>query len=590
MAALWLPLPKVLQGLRRSPASPITQTTPQPATQTFNHSSNHPHTTIASTSANTRLARSVNVLIMGHLAEVEAGEEDGTIAAIVPSSLKSSASSLPQGMQSHSISHAIDPSISQVTGHSTDQVTGYSPSHLTSYLTDRSMITVLRLDPERQQVRYLLLPSATYISTPDPTGIQSVTQTTTQPATQPATPTFTQPVTEISPPAPIAPSPLLSKVSPGLAKLPNVLPSVTLDRVLHWDLNTVKTVVDRLGGVELWVEAGDLGTGSPSRSESLIRTVNPKTNPLPEAVLTEPSGWQLLDGKAVIEFLTADASLSAELDRQYQVFEALRRRLQQPAQRSQVAEVVRIAYDTIDTNLTLAELDAIVEFWLSQTDLQATVLPGRVVNSSALTQASSGDTLANVAQGFMAQGSMAQDPVNLVTSSQTDQTMNPQSWRSVSPMDLWQVDLKGRDRVVQQIFNLPEATSFISTTGSRTQIGAPRSNLRITMQAIEPTFSKIAPQITPQKSVQTVLQITANRLQTAGFPAPIRLAVQAPPQQSNRTQIVTPFGELAIARQAQFALGCGEIVVRPLRSLNVDLEINLAADCLSSPALQSSDF
>jgi LCP family protein required for cell wall assembly len=142
------------------------------------------------------------------------------------------------------------------------------------------------------------------------------------------------------------------------------LNNVPIDRYLTIDTNALQQLVDRMGGIEVFV---------PQRMAYQDRTQRLQ--------IDLERGWQTLNGSQAEQFARFRASNQGELDRvqrQQMLIAALRDRLTSPAVLPQLPEILKIMQTAVETNLSPEEMRAIALFSVQmQPDRwQMLLLPG----------------------------------------------------------------------------------------------------------------------------------------------------------------------------------------------------------------------
>lgn len=149
------------------------------------------------------------------------------------------------------------------------------------------------------------------------------------------------------------------------------LNNVSIDRYIRLTTNAFRELVDQLGGVEVFV---------PEKMSYTDATQQLKIDLDP--------GWQTLNGEQAEQFARfRDSSVGdiTRVQRQQALMTALRDRLTSPAFLPRLPQVIHSIQNYVDTNLSLPETLALVNFALelNQENLHMVLLPG---NLSALSQ------------------------------------------------------------------------------------------------------------------------------------------------------------------------------------------------------------
>jgi len=166
-----------------------------------------------------------------------------------------------------------------------------------------------------------------------------------------------------------------------VATLENLFSGLRVDRAIRVDLTAARRAVDRLGGLELYI---DRPMRYVDRAQDLTIDLEP--------------GWQLLDGAQTLEFARYRDGLGdvGRVQRQQLVFEALLARLRHPGIVPELPAILAIVRDAIDTDLTTLELLALTQSAIAAEDadnVRAVLLPGRFAQADA--GDSSGDWIPN---------------------------------------------------------------------------------------------------------------------------------------------------------------------------------------------------
>lgn len=195
-------------------------------------------------------------------------------------------------------------------------------------------LLLLRLDPDRKSIRVLSIPKDSQVVLPG-IGLGKISV-----ANSKGGPAFTSRI-----------------VSRTLNNLP-------IDRYVRVSTNTLEQLVDRLGGVEVFVP---LRMVYQDATQQLQIDLDP--------------GWQTLNGEQAEQFARFRASHANDLDRvqrQQVLLKSIRDRLTSPAVLPRLPEIARMMRSLVDTNLTFDEILAVGKFAtaLSPENLQMMLLPG----------------------------------------------------------------------------------------------------------------------------------------------------------------------------------------------------------------------
>lgn len=142
------------------------------------------------------------------------------------------------------------------------------------------------------------------------------------------------------------------------------LNNVPIDRYLSINTDALRQLVDRMGGIEVFV---------PQRMAYQDRTQRLQ--------IDLEQGWQTLNGEQAEQFARFRASNMGDLDRvqrQQMLIAALRDRLTSPAILPQLPEITKIMQTAVETNLSPEEMRAIVSFsvQMKPEHWQMLLLPG----------------------------------------------------------------------------------------------------------------------------------------------------------------------------------------------------------------------
>ncbi len=143
------------------------------------------------------------------------------------------------------------------------------------------------------------------------------------------------------------------------------LNNVPIDRYIRITTGAFRELVDLVGGVEVFV---------PRPMHYVDETQNLHIN-------LEP-GWQTLNGEQAEQFARFRHDVYGDVgrvQRQQILFKALRQRLQNPTVLALLPQAVRVMWKYVDTNLSMEETLALVNFGLGlePDDIKMVILPGR---------------------------------------------------------------------------------------------------------------------------------------------------------------------------------------------------------------------
>ncbi|MBE9041372.1 LCP family protein [Oscillatoriales cyanobacterium LEGE 11467] len=283
----------------------------------------------------------------------------------------------------------------------------------------------------------------------------------------------------------------------------NLLADVPIHRYVRIDTAALVELVDLLGGVEVFVPEAMSYTDIAGQLK-----------------IDLSSGWQILDGEQDEQFSRFRQGAYGDVgrvQRQQELMAAIRSRLTNPTVLPRLPEVIRVIQKYIDTDLSLPEMMALVNFGL-QLDSQAlkmVMLPGEFGDSYDY------DT------GY------------------------------------WIADNGGRDRIVEGYFG--------QSTGRRER--PIRSRSRNSWESTAPSF-RIAIQNTTTDA--TAVDRFQKELEQLGFEDTYVAPDWSDTQR--QTQIIIQKGHLNGAKFLQESLGFGEIVTMSTGDLDSDLTIRIGED------------
>ena len=122
------------------------------------------------------------------------------------------------------------------------------------------------------------------------------------------------------------------------------LNNVEIDRYIQATPTTLFELIDLLGGVEV--------------------LVTPDLDNRGKQPLNFSSGWQTLDGRQIREFILQDNRDNKldQIQRQQILIEAIRQRLHHPSFAANITQTVQTLKNYLDTNLTLSEMESLLNF------------------------------------------------------------------------------------------------------------------------------------------------------------------------------------------------------------------------------------
>ncbi len=298
------------------------------------------------------------------------------------------------------------------------------------------------------------------------------------------------------------------KGGPALAArvVSRTLNSVPIDRYVRVSTEAFRELVDLLGGVEVFV---------PKPMYYVDETQKLQID------LAE--GWQTLNGERAEQFARFRDSKNGDIgrvQRQQALLKALRNRLTSPKVLPHLPQIIRVMQKYIDTNLSLEEMLAVVNFGLKleQADLKMVLLPGRF-----------------------------SDPEEYATS-------------------YWIMDQEKRDRLVRDYFQVasqPLPRQPLAERGADRRLHSP---LKIAIQN-----ASNSPEIG---------SFMAKYLQDRGFDNVY--VVRDWPDTQLQTQIIVQKGDLQGAAYLKTSLGLGEIESDSTGDLDSDLTIRVGEDLVKS--------
>jgi polyisoprenyl-teichoic acid--peptidoglycan teichoic acid transferase len=288
----------------------------------------------------------------------------------------------------------------------------------------------------------------------------------------------------------------------NLAKetIAQLLNGIPIDRYVRINTEALREVVDAVGGIEVFVPSAMSYT---DRAQQLEIDLEP--------------GWQILHGTEAEQFSRFRQGAYGDVgrvQRQQALIQALRSRLTHPTVLPQLPKAIRIVQKYLDTDLSVPEMMALVNFGLhiDPDRLKMVMLPGQFGNLDT-----DGD---------------------------------------------WTIDAAGRDRILAEYFQQPIETE--KTERSRYRLNPERvlASLRIAIQ--NPT-----PNTDAGNQLQTYLESKGSQgvyLSQNWLDRP------------RQTQIIVQKGDLKGAQFLQELLGFGNIVTDSTGDVGSDLTIRLGED------------
>jgi polyisoprenyl-teichoic acid--peptidoglycan teichoic acid transferase len=194
---------------------------------------------------------------------------------------------------------------------------------------------LLRVDPKKESVSILSIPRDTQVDIPG-VGVTKINQ------------------------ANASGGPLLARES-----VSNALNSVRVDRYVRISTNAFRELVDKLGGVRVYVP------------QPMVYTDNTQKLKIDLA-----QGWQTLNGSQAEQFARFrkdDLGDIGRVQRQQSMIKALRGQVNNPFTIARIPSIIRDMQKYVDSNLSFEEMVALVNFGLKmdQKDFKMVLLPGR---------------------------------------------------------------------------------------------------------------------------------------------------------------------------------------------------------------------
>jgi len=279
-----------------------------------------------------------------------------------------------------------------------------------------------------------------------------------------------------------------------------LLGGIEIDRYVRINTQALREVVDAVGGVEVFV---------PSAMSYTDRTQQLKIDLKP--------GWQILNGTQAEQFSRFRQGAYGDIgrvQRQQALIQALRSRLTHPTVLPHLPEAIRIVQKYLDTDLTVPEMMALVEFGLhvDADRLKMVILPGRF-----------GD-------------------------AETDGD--------------WTIDPVGRDRILADYFQQPIETDNDARSQYRLNPERVLATLRVAIQ--NPTSN-------PKEGEQLQAYLASKGAQGVYLS-------ESWLDRPRQTQIIVQQGDLKGAQFLQELLGFGQIVTDSTGDVGSDLTIRLGED------------
>jgi polyisoprenyl-teichoic acid--peptidoglycan teichoic acid transferase len=194
---------------------------------------------------------------------------------------------------------------------------------------------LLRVDPKKEAVSMLSIPRDTQVDIPG-VGVTKINQ------------------------ANASGGPLLARES-----VSNALNDVKVDRYVRISTNAFRELVDKLGGVRIYVP------------KPMVYTDNTQKLNIDLA-----QGWQTLNGSQAEQFARFrkdDLGDIGRVQRQQSMIKALRGQVNNPFTIARIPSIIRDMQKYVDSNLSFEEMVALVNFGLKmdQKDFKMVLLPGR---------------------------------------------------------------------------------------------------------------------------------------------------------------------------------------------------------------------
>jgi polyisoprenyl-teichoic acid--peptidoglycan teichoic acid transferase len=194
---------------------------------------------------------------------------------------------------------------------------------------------LLRVDPQKESVSMLSIPRDTQVDIPG-VGVTKINQ------------------------ANASGGPLLARES-----VSNALNDVKVDRYVRISTNAFRELVDKLGGVRIYVP------------KPMVYTDNTQ-----KLNINLAQGWQTLNGSQAEQFARFrkdDLGDIGRVQRQQSMIKALRGQVNNPFTIARIPSIIRDMQKYVDSNLSFEEMVALANFGLKmeQKDFKMVLLPGR---------------------------------------------------------------------------------------------------------------------------------------------------------------------------------------------------------------------
>jgi polyisoprenyl-teichoic acid--peptidoglycan teichoic acid transferase len=280
----------------------------------------------------------------------------------------------------------------------------------------------------------------------------------------------------------------------------NLLNGIPVDRYVRINTEALREVVDAVGGIEVFVPSAMSYT---DRAQQLEIDLEP--------------GWQILNGTQAEQFSRFRQGGYGDVgrvQRQQALIQSLRSRLTHPAVLPRLPETIRIVQKYLDTDLSVPEMMALVNFGLhiDPDRLKMVMLPGQFGNPE-----SDGD---------------------------------------------WKIDTARRDRILADYFRQPMEIERTERSRYRLNPEQVLTSLRVAIQ--NPT-----PNPDAGNQLQAYLEAKGSK---AVYVSPTWL------DRPRETHIIVQTGDLKGAQFLQDVLGFGKIVTDSTGDLGSDLTIRLGED------------
>jgi polyisoprenyl-teichoic acid--peptidoglycan teichoic acid transferase len=216
-----------------------------------------------------------------------------------------------------------------------DRVPGATDGSPESFTGRSDTMLLLRVDPQKESVSMLSIPRDTQVDIPG-VGVTKINQ------------------------ANASGGPLLARESVSSA-----LNDVKVDRYVRISTNAFRELVDKLGGVRVYVP------------QPMVYTDNTQ-----KLNINLAQGWQTLNGSQAEQFARFrkdDLGDIGRVQRQQSMIKALRGQVNNPFTIARIPGIIRDMQKYVDSNLSFEEMVALVNFGLKmeQKDFKMVLLPGR---------------------------------------------------------------------------------------------------------------------------------------------------------------------------------------------------------------------